>query len=108
MERVHTLEAQLAALESARVADQTAAEREVVREERSELCEHQVHTLLGRWVVDRKKTSLPFNREPLFGAVFIFPLRHLLMRMDVKRLLFIKPQTDGFSFLLGCARTCAS
>ncbi|XP_060464674.2 golgin subfamily A member 1 [Panthera onca] len=29
MERVHTLEAQLAALESARVADQTAAEREV-------------------------------------------------------------------------------
>ena len=35
-ERVHTLEAQLAALERARVADHTAAEQEVVSEERRE------------------------------------------------------------------------
>lgn len=60
-ERVQALEAQLAALESARAADRTATEREVVREEVRPASGAPGHTVLGHQGVDRKTTSPPLN-----------------------------------------------
>ena len=71
-ERIHALEAQLAGLGRARVADLTAAEQEMVSEGRTGAGSAPLTRSQAARPFDRKKTSLPLNSGTTFRGVFLF------------------------------------
>lgn len=105
MERVRTLEAQLAALERARAAEQTAAEQAVVSGEEGEArLGAPASCVLGSQGIDGRRPAPPSNEGTTFWSHFHLCSKAPAHEIGCKKAAFSQTPNRWLCFALGWCR----